>query len=257
MSRRSTISAGAATTQGGGIAPGPRMPIDGNTLAAYFLDITSGTIIPNEVSPGTGDLTLTGTPGVDYILDDRGLYQASTSAIRWLGGVGNASTAGQSFVMTGDTTLEYVVAREWTTPASIYGCPVQAVDGPAPPLSCGIGGAAWPTTGGNKNHFAALAYWTTGLGLQSNDAFTDEVPVFSPRMHVAAIVRSSSVELWINGALIQSDTAGPITTLTRLTVGNDVGLARPFRGLIGEVRLSNIARDAAYLQEATRYAGNL
>lgn len=235
---------------GGGLVPGPRLPLDANTLLAYYCDEDSGSTLANSVAGNAYPLTLTG----NKLLGNKGLFSFGTNAVRWpapgngpttFPGTGDrAYNSAASVVLPGPCTLEALLTAD-DVPGQYGGVAAQVTD-----------------AGGTNGLFiAGSGSGSLQVGVIISGAYsvvTYATSLYAPRLHVAASHDGASLSLFVNGVLRGSTAAsGSVGTMTKIAVGNGTGAQQPFRGIVAEVRLSNVARDATYCAAAFAAANGL
>jgi hypothetical protein len=238
------------------IGPAARLPLDANHVLAYYCDETTGTTLANSgAAGGAWDLTLAG----DYLLADRGLYNHGTGALRLNGqnapNTGAAVTGAPAIVLGTECTLEAVIAAERLIGSAIapLSLAVQALTAAGPyggPYLAGYYGT--PDLRGHV--FVAGNDYGTGIAVGQQ---------YTGRLHIAVVMRdngggSYQTEFWVNGVKVAQDNrGGTIGSITQIGIGNSPLGGGPWYGLIADVRMSNIARDAAYMRAATKAAGGM
>lgn len=235
---------------GGGLVPGPRLPLDANTLLAYYCDEDSGSTLANSVAGNAYPLTLTG----NKLLGNKGLFSFGTNAVRWPA-PGNGPTT-----YPGTSDRAYNNAASISTPSA---CTLECVL-TADFVPGDYGGIAAEVADGARTNVIFVS--TKGYDLlQAGVVIGGSVVVaaatvnlYAPRIHAAAVYDGSSIKLFVNGVLTATSAAsGSLPTLTKVAVGNSTAAQQPFRGIVAEVRLSNVARDATYCAAAFAAANGL
>lgn len=243
---------GGTLTAGGGTRG--NLPLDANTLLAWYCDETSGTTLVNSGSTATANLALTGT----YTLGDQGLYSRGTTATRFYAAAATdgAFTTASQFSIAAATlgtafTLEAIVA------ASAWSSSTHQV----------VEIATTSRTGANQSFcgiYVVNGQFTCQFyhNLNNYSVATTNIPM-GTRMHVAFVRNAGTLTVYVNGVQIAQTTgvfASAITNpLTQASIGNSLvaGGGSVFKGLISDVRFSNTARSQAYLNAATKAMGGL
>jgi len=240
-------------------------PLDSNTLLAYYCNETSGTTITNSGNIANANLTATGS----YSIGDGGLYARGTSAFRLYGAINTddgfyTSSSSQFSIPTNASgitnawTIEVIVMI--TTPTAGTGYILEM--------------ASATRTGALNSIISLQNVNTTSIVCQYySNSTNNQLTVASSigvgtRTHLAFVKTSSTVTLYANGVNVGSQTAAMSyagnNPFTQFAIGN---ISRTtfnalitntaFRGLISDVRVSNVARSQAYCIAATQAMGIL
>ena len=254
MSRRhGPVSPPIGGGGGGGLVPGPRLALDANTLLAYYCDEASGTTLANSVTGNAYPLALVG----NYLLGNLGLFSHGTGAIRFPA-PGNGPTTSPG---TSDRAFNNSISAALTS-----GCTLEAVF-TADSVPGQYGGVIAEIADSSRANglYLAAGYPTSYNSLQAGMivggnyyAASASVTLYAPRIHLAAVFDGANIIAYVNG--VQAATyAAPSApgTLTKIAVGNNTAANQPFRGIVAEVRVSNVARNATYCAAAFAAANGL
>ena len=244
-------SAGGATNTG----PSQRLSLDANHVLAYNCDETSGTTLANSVGAGLYPLTLQGT---GYALGSTDLFEFGTKAVSFTQAddVTGALNSSVSVNLSSGFTLETTLTTNTIVGSSpnIGGAAVNVVD------------ASYQ----NGLYIAASSNWTAlpvswiQAGVIIGNSYTTvaltDTDAATPRLNIVVTFNNTTLKFYINGLLIKStNVSGNVGTLTQVSLGNRAGLSsnQPWKGLISDVRVSNIARDHDYVVQAFRASSRM
>jgi hypothetical protein len=230
--------------------PGPRLALDANTLLAYYCDEASGTTLANSVTGNAYPLALVG----NYLLGNLGLFSHGTSATRFPAPANGASTFpgtadraynnAVSVALAGPCTLEAVFTAD-TVPGQFGGIIAEISD----------------SSRSNGLYLAANGYNFLQAGMVVSGSYyaaSVTTNLYVPRIHVAAVFDGANIVAYVNGVQASSSSAPSAPgTLTKMAIGNSTAGQQPLRGLVAEVRVSNVARNATYCAAAFAAANGL
>jgi hypothetical protein len=247
---------GSAVTVGSGLSlsggtlaatsgPGSRVAVS-DCLLAYYCNETSGTTLANSGTVGSSaNLTLNGTAGTSYVLDDRGLYTFGTGALRMSGSgsTDRASVSGLSLLSGGTTaTVELTFASSFTYTGNLF----EMADA-------------------TRTNYIQIAYVSgtlnayLQLGTTATAGFS--LPATTGRIHFACVRNGAVWNAYLNGTPYSAAgvgcSASNFPAFTNVTIANNGVNNSNYRGCIADVRVSNVARAQSYLLTAAKTAGSL
>lgn len=227
---------------------GARRAIDANTKHAFYCNDTSGTGLADYGTEPTNTMILAGSAYTSYYLGANRPFSRGTKGLHLLADI--AARGAQSNVTSmasGPFTLEaFVVLSEQLSYDSLVNMIVAIDDGTANNvLQLGIVNGPYVFAGmirGGTDKNTTVPYATTNKTVQ-----------FGVPMHIACVwdnTATPKLKVYLNGVLAGDNnepTDNWAVSLTRATIGNRGALDNAFRGWIGEVRISNIARSQAQM----------
>lgn len=217
------------------------MLLDADVIAFFKHDETSGTVVGDvtgnyPLTAGASSTIVTGQVG--HARDFSGAGNSGTYS-DFDSGAGDAALS--TALSTGDFTIEALI-KPAQTGGDANGC-IFSLDRAA---SSATSGALMIVHSGGTNH---LSFYDTGAGnpTDTTTAFAD-----GSWVHVAARFTGTTLDLFVNGALVATFTGLTRTTFGSgfvILLGNRYTASNRFKGVIDEVRVSKVARaDADILQ---------
>lgn len=230
------------TSGGGGTAP----IIDTDHLHVYACDDTSGTTLADTGSATQVAATLLGSAGVAYALGSPRPFARGTKGLRLLADTlahgAQVTVAGMG---VGAYTIEcFGLIDEYVASSPTVDMLVTVDDG----------------SGNNAIHFGVISTGLvfggtvlSGVDRNTTTSYSQAAqPVqFGVPAHWMAVYDSTATptfKLYRNGSLVADNgqQSGSMPSLSRITIGNRGALDAGARGAIAQVRVSPVARSAAY-----------
>ena len=144
-----------------------------------------------------------------------------------------------------DVTTEFTL-EAWILPKQFAGADRALISKVG-----GVGGNNGYQLGFARTGDAFLAFNAPGEGWPTNVVRTPVLDVLNEWTHIAGTYDHDTLRIYVNGVLAGSETIGPksvVNSALTLRISGDDNQHVYFNGSIGEVRVWNVARDAAAIQ---------